>query len=203
MSALLTFTAWVDAFSRRLGQIAAWCVLAVALLVAADALVSYALVWLDGLDAFLAARGIQIGFLLDWYRTNANSVTDATLMLFSAIVLLGAPWTFKVNEHVRVDLLYSMMSPRAKARLDIFGGLVFLLPMCLIMISFTLPWALESWRSGEVGASAGGLPRWPGKMLLPIGFALLTLQAVAELIKCVAALTTDYVREHGYEKPLQ
>lgn len=203
MSALLAFTAWVDAFSRRLGQVAAWCVLAVALLVAADALVSYALVWLDGLDAFLAARGIQIGFLLDWYRTNANSVTDATLMLFSAIVLLGAPWTFKVNEHVRVDLLYSMMSPRARARLDIFGGLVFLLPMCLIMISFTLPWALESWRSGEVGASAGGLPRWPGKMLLPIGFALLTLQAVAELIKCVAALTTDYVREHGYEKPLQ
>lgn len=203
MSALLAFTAWVDAFSRRLGQAAAWCVLAVALLVAADALVSYALVWLDGLDAFLAARGIRIGFLLDWYRTNSNSVTDATLMLFSAIVLLGAPWTLKVNEHVRVDLLYSMMSPRAKARLDIFGGLVFLLPMCLIMISFTLPWALESWRSGEVGASAGGLPRWPGKMLLPIGFALLTLQAVAELIKCVAALTTDYVREHGYEKPLQ
>lgn len=203
MSALLAFTAWVDAFSRRLGQAAAWCVLAVALLVAADALVSYALVWLDGLDAFLAARGIRIGFLLDWYRTNSNSVTDATLMLFSAIVLLGAPWTLKVNEHVRVDLLYSMMSPRAKARLDIFGGLVFLLPMCLIMISFTLPWAIESWRSGEVGASAGGLPRWPGKMLLPIGFALLTLQAVAELIKCVAALTTDYVREHGYEKPLQ
>lgn len=203
MSALLAFTAWVDAFSRRLGQAAAWCVLAVALLVAADALVSYALVWLDGLDAFLAARGIRIGFLLDWYRTNSNSVTDATLMLFSAIVLLGAPWTLKVNEHVRVDLLYSMMSPRAKARLDIFGGLVFLLPMCVIMISFTLPWALESWRSGEVGASAGGLPRWPGKMLLPIGFALLTLQAVAELIKCVAALTTDYVREHGYEKPLQ
>lgn len=203
MSALLAFTAWVDAFSRRLGQAAAWCVLAVALLVAADALVSYALVWLDGLDAFLAARGIRIGFLLDWYRTNSNSVTDATLMLFSAIVLLGAPWTLKVNEHVRVDLLYSMMSPRAKARLDIFGGLVFLLPMCVIMISFTLPWAIESWRSGEVGASAGGLPRWPGKMLLPIGFALLTLQAVAELIKCVAALTTDYVREHGYEKPLQ
>ena len=203
MSALLAFTAWVDAFSRRLGQAAAWCVLAVALLVAADALVSYALVWLDGLDAFLAARGIRIGFLLDWYRTNSNSVTDATLMLFSAIVLLGAPWTLKVNEHVRVDLLYTMMSPRANARLDIFGGLVFLLPMCLIMISFTLPWAIESWRSGEVGASAGGLPRWPGKMLLPIGFALLTLQAVAELIKCVAALTTDYVREHGYEKPLQ
>ena len=203
MSALLAFTAWVDAFSRRLGQAAAWCVLAVALLVAADALVSYALVWLDGLDAFLAARGIRIGFLLDWYRTNSTSVTDATLMLFSAIVLLGAPWTLKVNEHVRVDLLYSMMSPRGKARLDIFGGLVFLLPMCLIMISFTLPWAIESWRSGEVGASAGGLPRWPGKMLLPIGFALLTLQAVAELIKCVAALTTDYVREHGYEKPLQ
>lgn len=203
MSALLAFATLVDGFSRRLAQVASWAVLAVALLVAADALVSYALVWLDGLDAFLSARGVEVGFLLDWYRSNANSVTDSTLILFGAIVMLGAPWTLKLNEHVRVDLLYSMMSPRAKARLDIFGGLVFLLPMCLIMIAFTLPWALESWRSGEVGASAGGLPRWPGKMLLPIGFGLLTLQAVAELIKCLAALTTDYVREHGYEKPLQ
>jgi len=203
MRALLAFAALIDGFSRRLAYVASWAVLGLALLVSADALVSYALVWLDGLAAFLAARGIQAGFLLDWYRTNANSVTDATLMLFTIIVMLGAPWTLKVNEHVRVDLLYGMMSPRGKARLDIFGGLVFLLPMCLIMIGFTLPWALESWRSGEVGASAGGLPRWPGKMLLPIGFALLTLQAVAELIKCVAALTTDYTREHGYEKPLQ
>ena len=203
MRALLAFATLIDGFSRRLAYVASWAVLAVALLVSADALVSYALVWLDGLDAFLAARGVQAGFLLDWYRTNANSVTDATLMLFTIIVMLGAPWTLKVNEHVRVDLLYSMMSPRGKARLDIFGGLVFLLPMCLIMIGFTLPWALASWSSGEVGASAGGLPRWPGKMLLPIGFALLTLQAVAELIKCVAALTTDYTREHGYEKPLQ
>jgi TRAP-type mannitol/chloroaromatic compound transport system permease small subunit len=203
MSALLTLSGWIDNVSRFFGRIASWCILIVSLLAAADAIMSYALTRLDQFDVWLRQYGVGIGFLIDWYRSHANSVADSLLLLFAMMVMLGAPWTLKVNEHVRVDLVYSALSPRGKVWLDIFGGLFFLLPMCLIMIAFTWPWFLDSWRSGEMGASAGGLPRWPLKLMLPLGFFLLALQGVSELIKCWAALTTGFVREHVYEKPIQ
>lgn len=203
MRALLTLSGWIDGLSLFFGRIASWCILIVSLLAGADAILSYALVRLDRIDLWLQANGVHIGFLLDWYRNNANAVSDSLLLLFSMTVMLGAPWTLKVNEHVRVDLVYSMLTTRGKARLDIFGGLLFLLPMCVVMIGFTWPWFLASWHSGEMGASAGGLPRWPIKLMLPVGFFLLALQGISELIKCWAALTTGYVREHVYEKPIQ
>jgi TRAP-type mannitol/chloroaromatic compound transport system permease small subunit len=201
MRALLTLSGGIDRMSNFFGKIASWCILIVSLLAAADAIMSYLLVRLDVVDQW--APGLGLSLVLDWYRNHANAVSDSLLLLFSMMVMLGAPWTLKVNEHVRVDLVYSALSSRGKTKLDIFGGLFFLLPMCVIMIAFTWPWFLQSWQSGEMGASAGGLPRWPMKLMLPLGFFLLALQGISELIKCWAALTTGYVREHVYEKPIQ
>lgn len=203
MSALLTIAGGIDRVSWFFGKIASWCILIVSLLAGGDAIMSYALVRLDRIDGWLQGHGLNISFILDWYRNHANSVSDSLLLLFSMMVMLGAPWTLKVNEHVRVDLVYSALTSRGKAWLDVFGGLFFLLPMCVIMIAFTWPWFLASWHSGEMGSSAGGLPRWPIKLMLPLGFFLLALQGISELIKCWAALKTGYVREHVYEKPIQ
>jgi len=201
MRALLAVAGTIDRISWFFGRIAIWCILIVSLLAAADAVMSYALTRLDQVDQWLP--GLGLGYVLDGYRNHANAVGDSLLLLFSMMVMLGAPWTLKVNEHVRVDLVYSALTSRGKIWLDIFGGLFFLLPMCVIMIGFTWPWFLASWHSGEMGASAGGLPRWPMKLMLPLGFFLLALQGISELIKCWAALTHGYVREHVYEKPIQ
>ena len=108
--------------------------------------------------------------------------------MFAGMVLLGAAYTFKVNEHVRVDLVYGMVSERTRILIDIFGIIFFLLPMCVILVYFTWPWFLESFRGNEASSNAGGLIRWPVKLILPVGFSLLALQGVSELIKRVAAL---------------
>ncbi len=203
MDALLAFTRVVDRISWVFGLIATWSVLVVTLLVAGDALVSYGITWLDSADRWLTSVGLDVSYLLAWYRLNSNSVTDASLVLFGVIVLLGAPWTLKVNEHVRVDLVYASVSDRARVWIDLLGGLIFLLPMCVILIALTWPWFLQAWTSNEMSINAGGLPRWPAKFLLPLGFALLALQGVSEIIKCIACLTRGYVRVHAYEKPVQ
>jgi len=123
--------------------------------------------------------------------------------MFAGMVLLGGPYTLKVNEHVRVDLIYGMVSDRARSWIDILGCLFFLLPMCAILIYFTWPWFLESWRIGEQSNNAGGLLRWPVKLILPMGFSLMALQGISELIKQVAALRGQHRLAYAYEKPLQ
>jgi TRAP-type mannitol/chloroaromatic compound transport system permease small subunit len=119
------------------------------------------------------------------------------------MVMLGAAWTLKVNEHVRVDVVYGSVGYRTRNWIDLTGAILFLVPTCLIMIYFSWPWFLESWNSNEGSANAGGLPRWPFKLFIPLGFALLLLQGISEIIKSVAALTTGFQREHAYEKPVQ
>jgi TRAP-type mannitol/chloroaromatic compound transport system permease small subunit len=123
--------------------------------------------------------------------------------MFAGMVLLGAPYTLKVNEHVRVDLLYNIVSERTRIWIDIVGGLLFLLPICIILIYFTWPWFVESWRLNEASSNAGGLVRWPVKLLLPLGFFLLTLQGISEIIKRIAALEHVIEADFKYEKPLQ
>jgi TRAP-type mannitol/chloroaromatic compound transport system permease small subunit len=108
-----------------------------------------------------------------------------------------------LNEHVRVDLVYGNLSPRARAKVDIFGFIFFFFPFCLVMLDMTIPWFLRSFWSGEGSANAGGLPVWPVKGLLPIGFALLTLQGVSEFIKRLAVLRGTAEVELSYERPLQ
>jgi TRAP-type mannitol/chloroaromatic compound transport system permease small subunit len=169
----------IDAVNERFGVIAIWLVLASCLVSTGNAISRYAL------------------------SLSSNAWLEAQWYMFAAMVFLGGPVTLKVNEHVRVDLIYSTVSERTRIWIDIVGGLLFLMPICIILIYFTWPFFLDSWRINEASANPGGLVRWPVKLLLPLGFALMALQGVSEIIKRIAALTESYRLEHAYEKPLQ
>ena len=203
MEGLLRLSRAIDGLGRRTGIIANWFVLLAALVCAFDALLRYSLSSVIWLDRLLSSGGGRLSWLFDIYRENSNSLRDLQLVLFAGMVMLGASWTLKVNEHVRVDLIYGSVSDRRRIWIDLIGAIFFLMPMCALLIYFSWPWFLESWTGNELSQNAGGLPRWPAKLFLPLGFALLMLQGVSEIIKCIAALTTDYRREHGYEKPVQ
>lgn len=202
MQLALRITAVIDGLSRRVGIIAIYLVLICSLISAFNAIFRYStdgLLWLER-----NYGGAQIfGGMLDLYRNNSNTLSEMQWYMFAGMVLLGGPWTLKVNEHVRVDLFYGWVSERTRTWIDLLGGIFFLLPMCLLMIYFTWPWFMQSWVTNEGSLNAGGLPRWPVKLLIPLGFGLIGLQGVSEIIKCVLALTTNYVREFAYEKPMQ
>lgn len=137
------------------------------------------------------------------FSESSNGWLEIQWYLFAGMVLLGAPYTLKMNEHVRVDLIYGMASERTRIWIDIVGGFVFLLPICLILIHFTWPWFVQSWMENEQSSNAGGLVRWPVKLALPVGFSLMALQGVSEIIKRIAALEHVVDLEFRYEKPLQ
>jgi len=201
MALILRVIAGIDRFNRWIGLIAVWLVLLCSLLSALNAVLRYSaggLLWLGektGIGAFSAFYNL--------YAANSNVLSDATWYMFAGTVMLGGAWALKLNAHVRVDLFYGMISERARTWIDLLGGLFFLLPLCILLIWFTWGWAWNALVTGEDSANAGGLPLWPAEMLLPIGFALLALQGLAEIVKCILALTTSYVREFAYEKPLQ
>ncbi len=179
LGVLLRLSRAIDAFNGTFGVVANWLVLLACLISAGNAFTRYL------------------------YSANSNSWLEIQWYMFAAMVLLGAPYTLKMNEHVRVDLVYGMISERARLWIDIVCGFLFLLPFCLIMIYFTWPWFVESWDIGETSSNAGGLVRWPVKLMLPVGFALMALQGVSEIIKRIAALEHVIDEEFKYEKPLQ
>ncbi|MET0278878.1 MAG: TRAP transporter small permease subunit [Pseudorhodoplanes sp.] len=179
MKPLLEISRGIDWINDRFGQIATWCVLIATLISAGNAASRY-----------LFSASSNAWLEIQWY-------------LFAAMVLLGAPYVLKINEHVRVDLLYSMMSERVRIWVDLLGGIFFLLPMCAVMIYFTWPWFMDSWRIHEGSMNAGGLLRWPVKLVLPVGFALMALQGVSEIIKRIQALIEHGHLQFEYEKPLQ
>jgi TRAP-type mannitol/chloroaromatic compound transport system permease small subunit len=176
---LLPLTAPIDRMNDWFGTIANWLVLLAALISAGNASIRYVL------------------------SNSSNAWLEVQWYMFAAMVLLGGAYTLKVNEHVRVDLVYGWVSERTRLWIDLLGGVMFLLPMCLVLIYFTWPWFIESFRSGEGSNNAGGLIRWPVKLLLPVGFALLGLQGVSEIIKRAAALNGAYQLKYKYETPLQ
>ncbi len=165
MSSLLALARWIDAVNERIGRAVIWLVLVATLISASNALSRYALG--DSSNAWLE---------IQWY-------------LFGAIFLLGAGYTLKHNGHVRIDIFYSRLSPRGQAVIDLAGGLLFLLPMACLMLWLAWPMFTESWRTLEHSSDAGGLVRWPVKLMLPLGFVLLALQGVAEIIKRIGVLT--------------
>ena len=179
MDRLLKLSRVIDAVNDRFGVIAVWLVLIACVISAGNA----------------ASRYL--------FSASSNAWLEVQWYMFAGMVLLGGPYTLKVNEHVRVDLVYSAVSERGRMWIDILGGLLFLLPICVILVYFTWPWFLESWRIGETSSNAGGLVRWPVKLMLPLGFALMTLQGISEIIKRIAALTDHYRLQYTYEKPLQ
>jgi len=203
MAALLALSRVIDHIGRWTAILATWLVLFAALVSAFNALFRYSIGTIIYLDAKLRMFGGGLGFLFNLYRDNSNSLRDVQLIMFAGMVMLGASWTLRVNEHVRVDIVYGSAGRRRRCWIDLTGALFFLVPMCVVLIYFSWPWFLQSWVSHEMSSNAGGLPRWPFKMFLPLGFALLLLQGVSEIIKCAAELTTGYRREFKYEKPVQ
>ncbi len=203
MGRLLALSRLIDAFNRRVGVFATWLVLIAALVSAFNAFLRYSingLLWIARETSLLAG---SIGWLVDLYRDNSNTLGEAQWYMFAGMVMFGAAHTLRMNEHVRVDLLYGAVRPRARTWIDLLGGIFFLLPMCALMIWFTWPWFLEAYRSGEMSANSGGLVRWPVKLCLPLGFALLAIQGVSEIIKCLAALAGHQPRDSFYERPVQ
>jgi len=177
--ALLKLSGVIDAINEKFGVIANWTVLLACLISAGNAAVRYAISessngWLE----------------IQWY-------------LFTATVMFGGPYALKMNEHVRVDLFYGMASERTRIWIDIIGGVLFLLPICVILTYFTWGWFVQSWEIHEVSSNAGGLIRWPVKLMLPVGFSLMALQGISEIIKRVAALRHVIAGEFKYEAPLQ
>ena len=200
MRAALALSRVIDRFGFWISRIAVWLVLLAALLSAFNAFFRYSI------NEIIFYAGTRDGFLpalLYWYGNNSNSFLEAQWYMFGVMAMFGASYTLKVNEHVRVDLVYGWVSERTRTWIDLFGGIVCLLPMAAMLAYLTWPWFVDAWYSGEVSTNAGGLVRWPAKLILPVGFALLFIQGISEIIKCVAALTTNYTREHAYESPLQ
>jgi TRAP-type mannitol/chloroaromatic compound transport system permease small subunit len=199
---LLKLSQAIDAVNAQFGVIANWLILLSCVLSAGNAAVRYGI---DGLLALAAdvpwLQGIASG--ISWYGNNANAFLELQWYMFAGVVLLGGPYTLKVNEHVRVDLVYSMVSERTRIWIDIIGCLLFLLPICIILIYFTWPWFVESYRLSEQSNNAGGLLRWPVKLMLPVGFGLMALQGISELIKRIAALGHVIEADFKYETPLQ
>ncbi len=177
--ALLGLCRRVDALTDRLAAVAAVAVLAACLISAGNALVRYA--WDISSNAWLE---------IQWY-------------LFAATVMLGAPQVLRRNEHVRVDIFYGRLAPRWAVALDIAGLVLFLLPVMMLLAVLSWPLFTRALHSGEVSSNAGGLLRWPALLLLPLGFALLCLQALAEIVKRIAHLRGHAAPAADYERPLQ
>jgi TRAP-type mannitol/chloroaromatic compound transport system permease small subunit len=203
MQAFLALSRAIDAFSRMVGVFATYLVLVAALVSAFNAFARYSINSIIRLERELSLGGGSLSWLLDLYRQNSNTLGEAQWYMFAGMVMFGAAHTLRMNEHVRVDLVYGSVSERARLWIDLLGGIFFLLPMCLLMIHFTWPWFLQSYYDGETSANAGGLLRWPVKLTLPLGFALIALQGFSEIIKCLAALNLGYRRDRSYERPVQ
>ena len=165
--------------SAAAAWLATWCVLAACLVSAGNAIVRYSLDM--GSNAWLETQ---------WY-------------LFAVIVLFGASKTLRLNGHVRVDLLYGLLTPRGQVWLDLVCLALFLLPASVLLAGMSWTVFAESWRIGEVSSNAGGLVRWPVKLVLPLGFGLLALQGLAEMARRVAMLWGAIPLSVQYERPPQ
>jgi TRAP-type mannitol/chloroaromatic compound transport system permease small subunit len=165
MQGLLKMSGLIDRMNHGIGKAATWLVLIVVIISAGNAVVRYAINW------------------------SSNGLLEIQWYLFSAIFMLCASYVLLKNEHIRIDVIVGRFSPRTQNWIDVFGLLVFLLPMVLITLYFSWPVFMNAWTSGEISANPGGLVRWPVRLMLPLGCFLLTLQGISELIKRLAFLS--------------
>jgi TRAP-type mannitol/chloroaromatic compound transport system permease small subunit len=164
MSLLLALARFIDALNEKVGLTVSWALLLAVLICSGNAIMRYSLnlssnAWLE----------------IQWY-------------LFAAMFLLASAYTLKRNEHVRIDVIAGRFSRRTQIIIDIIGFALFLMPVTLLILYFAIPYALESMRNQEVSSNAGGLILWPAKLLIPVGFLLLALQGLSDLIKRLAYL---------------
>jgi TRAP-type mannitol/chloroaromatic compound transport system permease small subunit len=164
MQALLKLSSFIDHLSERIGRLMMWVVLAATLISAGNAII----------------RKV--------FGTSSNAWLEVQWYLFAAVFMLGGGYAFLRNVHVRIDFLSSRFSARTRNWIDIVGILVFIVPLSLMLIYEGWPVFERAWTSGEMSSNAGGLIRWPVFLLVPLGFALLLVQALSELIKRVAFL---------------
>ena len=179
MNALLAFARGIDWLNDRFGDLAKWAVLASCLISAGNAVIRY-----------LTSNSSNAWLEIQWY-------------LFAVCVMLGASQVLRMNEHVRVDLFYGKLSGRGKVLVDLAGTMLFLMPVMGLMVYLSYPLFLQMLRSGEMSANAGGLLRWPAMLMLPLGFAMVFLQGLGEVIKRIAWLMHRYEMDTHYERPLQ
>ncbi|MCK9381277.1 MAG: TRAP transporter small permease subunit [Sulfuritalea sp.] len=165
MQGLLKLSSLVDDLNERVGRSMLWLILIVVIISAGNAAFRFA------------------------FNMSSNSLLEIQWYLFSAIFLLSAGYVLKKNEHIRIDVIISRFSARTQNWIDVFGILAFLLPMALIIGYLSWPVFTNAWTSGEISSNPGGLIRWPVRLMMPIGFALLILQGLSELVKRVAFLT--------------
>lgn len=123
-----------------------------------------------------------------FFNLSSNAFLELQWYLFSAVFLLAGAHTLARNAHVRIDIISSRLSPKAQAWVEIVGLVLFLGPVCLLTIVTSWPVFMDAWHTGEVSNNAGGLILWPARLLVPVGFSLLLLQAVSQLIKRIAML---------------
>lgn len=179
MKSLLSLAHGIDWLTDRFGRLAAWAVI---------------------LSCFISAGNAVVRYSLD---ISSNGFLEIQWYLFAACVMLGAAQVLRVNEHVRVDLIYARLSGHGKVYVDLFGLVFFLVPVMVTMIWFAWPLFARMYVSGEMSNNAGGLIRWPAMLTLPLGFALVLLQGVGEIIKRVGWLMHAYEMDTHYERPLQ
>jgi TRAP-type mannitol/chloroaromatic compound transport system permease small subunit len=161
---LLKFSRTVDKFNTRLGQIMAWGVLAAILVSAVNATVRKVL------------------------NTSSNSWLELQWVLFGVVFLLCSAWTLLSNEHIRIDIVNSMLSKRTRNWIDVIGHLFFLIPVTVILAYLGWPFFWRSLMQNEQSSNAGGLPVYPAKLLIPLAFTFLLLQGISELIKRIAII---------------
>jgi TRAP-type mannitol/chloroaromatic compound transport system permease small subunit len=164
---LLAFSRAVDRLNAFVGRTVCWLVLAAVLVSAGNAVARYA------------------------FKQSSNAWLELQWYLIAAVFLLCAGYTLLKQQHVRIDVLYSRFSRRTQLKIDIFGTVFFLMPISLLLVYLSWPVFIEAFRSGEVSGNTGGLPLWWARLLVPIGFTLLSLQGLSEIIKRVAILRGD------------
>ncbi|MFC7462945.1 TRAP transporter small permease subunit [Hydrogenophaga defluvii] len=165
MSLLLKLSRLIDALTNLIGKLAMWMILATTLISAGNAIIR------------------------KLFGTSSNAWLEIQWYLFAAVFMLGSGYAFLRNAHVRIDFISSRFSARTRNWIDVGGILVFVFPLCYLLISLGMPLFLNAWNSGEMSSNAGGLLRWPVYALIPLGFLLLFVQSISELIKRFAFLT--------------
>jgi TRAP-type mannitol/chloroaromatic compound transport system permease small subunit len=137
------------------------------------------------------------------FNLSSNAWLEVQWYMFAVIVMFGAAYTLKRNEHVRVEIFYLMLSERGQLWLDLICTVVFMVPICLLLAYLSWPFFKMSYDVGEMSGNAGGLLRWPIKFVLPAGFVMLALQGVSEIIKRISALAGLTTVDAKYERPVQ
>jgi TRAP-type mannitol/chloroaromatic compound transport system permease small subunit len=176
LKAFLPVSRTIDTINTWLGKRIAWLILAAVVVSAVNA----------------SVRKI--------FDTSSNSWLELQWVLFSVVFLLCSPWTLLANEHIRIDIVNNLMPKRWRDSIDVVGHLFFLMPLCIIMILTGIPFFLRSIEINEQSGNAGGLPQWPSKALIMIGFVMLFAQAISELVKRIAVMRGLIPDPHAGQK---